>query len=154
MNEDLSGFNNNQQDAYTAGDLNLKWLAYYNQKNRVFLSYAGYQSAYWNAYFNMNRFNYGSHQAKVEYQYRLRNNIQLRLPASYTFTTLAANKYFQNGAGGIGLDISWKKQFFTSLYGQFRKDEFFTVTSSAAQNRDAYRQTYSLDQFYFFKTFF
>lgn len=152
MHQDLSGFNNTQEDGYTAVDLNLKWLGYYDPKNKLYLSYTGYQSGYWNAYFDMNRFNYGSHQAKLEYQRRLRDNFQFRLPVFYTLTSLGASKYFQNGAIGTGFDYSWNKHWVTSTLAQFRVDEFFATTSSQFQNRDAFRVTANFDQFYFLKS--
>ncbi|OGQ04809.1 MAG: hypothetical protein A2W61_07200 [Deltaproteobacteria bacterium RIFCSPLOWO2_01_44_7] len=148
--ENLTGFQNNQDDIMGSAALDVKYLFYNTEKTKMHVGYSGYQSFYGNLFFDMNRFNYGRHRAIVSYQRKLSDNFQFRLPLDFMFVSLGKSKYMYGGGGEAAFDLAWKKNWLTTFAGKIKRDEFIAIPSNAAQVRDAVRTSFGIDQYYFF----
>lgn len=148
--ENLAGFQNNQDDIMGSGALDLRYLFHTTGNTKAGIEYSGYQSFYGNMNFDLNRFNYGRHKSGVNLQHKISDNLQLRLPINFTYTFLGATRYLMSGAGESYVDFAWKNKWLTTFSGKIRRDDFFANPTNAAQSRDALKVNFGVDQYYFF----
>ena len=148
----LTNFGSEQADVMESGSLNINYRLHHTTNSDFFILYSGYQSAYDNVHFDMDRFNYGRNVGGINFQYKLSENVQMRIPADYTFVTLGKGKYSGTGSGTTAFDFSWGEDWLTSAYAAAHWDEFFQAAISAPQRRDALRASVGGEQYFFFPT--
>lgn len=150
--EVIAGYNNNQDGAFNSGSLDIQFLmTRFQNKSKIFAIYSGYQSGYWNIHrgVQLQGFNSGRHKAGLEFQKKVSDHFQWKIPVTYHFQTLGASKYIHGGEANGILNFSWMKNWVTSFTASFRRDEFFTEPANPSQNRDNMKLAGKLEQYYF-----
>lgn len=149
--EDLVAFNSNQDDGVTMSNLRLGAILFQGHKSQFKAGASFYQSAYWNAYTDLDRFNYGRYRTDFDYRYRFNKNLQIRIPFFVQYASLGMANYQYGGNIKTALDWTWKERWMTTLSAGVDRDVFFTAPSNLAQIKDAYRTALALEQYLFFQ---